>query len=201
MYTIKKSNSKITDINDKSWDMAEIAEVNCINWKEFSWKPNTYARVLYSDYGLHIKLVTDEQNLFVSRREQNSDVSKDSCMEFFIRPCMSDERYLNFEINPFGTMYLGVRYNRDNKELIALPREYFDVQSVVSDKEWVVAFNIPFEFIDKIFGVHDDKMLGNIYKCGEDTEIEHYVTYYPISSAEPDFHRPECFREFVLEKE
>ncbi|MBR1970023.1 MAG: hypothetical protein IKA17_06675 [Clostridia bacterium] len=58
---------------------------------------------------------------------------------------------------------------------------------------------IPFEFIDEIFGGHTKKMYGNLYKCGEDTEKEHYVTYYPIVSEKLDFHRPEFFGEFVLE--
>ena len=58
-------------------------------------------------------------------------------------------------------------------------------------------FTIPFEFTDRVFKGHTDTMYGNLYKCGG--ENQHYVSYYPVQTEKPDFHRPEFFGEFVLE--
>ncbi len=33
----------------------------------------------------------------------------------------------------------------------------------------------------------------NMYKCGDALPRPHYLSLYPIASAQPDFHRPECF--------
>ena len=60
--------------------------------------------------------------------------------------------------------------------------------------------SISFEFIDKYFGTHTDVMYANIYKCGNAELHRHYLTYYPIDVPKPDYHRPEYFGEFVLEK-
>lgn len=58
---------------------------------------------------------------------------------------------------------------------------------------------MPFSLIDSLAGGHTKKMYGNLFKVGVETAIEHYVTYAPINTEEPDFHRPECFVEFILE--
>ena len=198
MYCIKKSDKKITSLTDSAWETADIAKIDNINWQKFSYKPHATARILYSEYGLHIQLQTDEQPLLARFTAQNSAVCRDSCMELFIRPNEGDRRYLNFEFNAFGTMYLGLRTSREDFTLPDKNREYFEVKSYTDDKKWILQFTIPFEFIGEIFGGYTKNMYGNIYKCGEDTEREHYVTYSPINTPEPDFHRPEFFTGFVL---
>lgn len=200
MYTIKKSPYKITEINDKVWEFAEIANIETLNWEKFSWKPNTTAKLLYSEYGIHIQMQTDEKPLLARRTERNSAVCSDSCMECFIRPNANDERYMNFEFNAFGTMYLAVRYDRYNSTKPDVSKEIFEVKTLVEDGKWTLQFAIPFSYIDEIYGGHTDVMYGNLYKCGEDTEIEHYVTYYPVKTENPDFQRSEFFGEFKLEK-
>jgi len=199
MYIIKKSEKKIECFDDKEWEKAEIAEISTINWLEFSYKPYTYAKIMYSDYGIHVQMITDENPLLARETQQNSGVCKDSCMELFIRPNSGDDRYLNLEFNPFGTMYFGLRTSRFDGVHPEKSKEYFDVKTYVSDKEWKLQFTIPFELINETFGGYTKTMYGNMYKCSEDNVSPHFVTYYPVSVNEPDFHRPEYFGEFVLE--
>lgn len=198
MYTIKRIQNKIESINDKAWDLAEVAPINIRNWEQFEYIPNTFAKILYNDYGIYIQLSTDEKPLLARYTEQNAPVCKDSCMEFFIRPNENDKRYLNFEFNPFGTMYLAVRTSRQDKVYPTEDKTYFEVKSYVDSEKWVHQFVIPFEFIDRIYGGHTQKMYGNLYKCGEDTEREHYLSFYPLDPNRVDFHRPEYFGEFIL---
>ncbi len=199
MYIIKKTEEEKPSMWDKEWEKANVANIALINWSEFDYAPNTTAKILYSDYGLYVQLMTDEKPLVAKRREQNSDVCEESCMEFFFRPNENDERYMNFEFNPFGTMYYGVRYDRYNFEKPEVDKKFFEVQSYVDEKIWIIQFTMPFAYIDKVLGGHTKNMYGNIYKCGSETEQEHYLTLYPINTEKPDFHRPEAFGLFVLE--
>lgn len=199
MYIIKKTSDKVVSIKDKAWENANVAEVKSRNWEGFSKAPYMEARLLYSDFGIHVQLMTDENPLLARIREQNGPVCKDSCMEFFVRPNSDDPRYFNMEFNPFGTMYLGLRTSRHDCVHPEYDKDYFEVQSYVDNEKWVLQFVIPFEFIKEIFGGYTKTMYGNLYKCGDETESEHYATYYPILTEKPDYHRPECFGEFVLE--
>lgn len=199
MYIIKKSEHSITSIDDKIWEISNVADIDKVNWEEFGVIPKTTGKLLYDDYGIYVRLETDEKPLLARFTKQNDKVCCDSCMEFFFRPNQNDPRYLNFEFNPFGTMYFAVRTSRKAPVYPDKDKTYFDVKSYVDDKKWVLQFCIPFEFIDGIFGGHTNTMLGNLYKCGDETMTPHYATYYPISTEKPDYHKPEFFGEFVLE--
>ena len=199
MYIIKKTDAKITCINDKAWEMANVADINCKNWSQFPYAPKTTAKILYSDYGIHVQLESEEKPLLARRTEQNTFVCEDSCMEFFFRPNENDMRYINFEFNPFGTMYLAVRTTRFDPVYPTEDKSYFETKTYVDDKSWKLQFVVPFEFIDRIFGTHTKTMYGNLYKCGEQCEQEHYLSYYPLHPVEIDFQRSEYFGEFILE--
>lgn len=199
MYIIKKVDQKITTIDDKVWNIANVAEVNVKNWGQYDYIPNTTAKILYSDYGIHVQMQTDEKPLLARYTQQNDPVNTDSCMEFFVRPNENDDRYLNFEFNPFGTMYFAIRTNRYDPVNPDKNKEYFEVNSYVDDKKWILQFTIPFEFIASIFGSHTSTMYGNLYKCGDETEREHYGSYYLLDPNSVDFHRSEYFGEFILE--
>ena len=60
MYIIKKVSKKITDINDGAWNNANVAKVNIKNWEQYDYIPNTTAKILYSDHGIHVQMQTDE---------------------------------------------------------------------------------------------------------------------------------------------
>ena len=40
---------------------------------------------------------------------------------------------------------------------------------------------------------------GNFYKCGDGLKVPHYVTWAPIATEKPDYHRPEFFGELFFE--
>lgn len=202
MYTVNKIERAVNGINDEIWSRAETAPVMTANWDipECKNLPNTVARLLYSDVGLHIKMTSDERPLRATVTAQNGAVCEDSCMEFFISPNKDDKRYINFEINPMGTMYLSLRYDRFNYEYLPQTASDFGIVCQITPTEWSVAYTVPFSFIDEIFGKHSDVMCGNFYKCGEKTEHSHYATYFPVASEKPDFHLPQTFGEFQLKK-
>ncbi len=199
MYTIRKTPKKIDSVFDAAWENAEVASVSINNWKQFDYIPKTEARLLYSDYGIHIRFMTNERPLLARYTAQNDPVSKDSCVEFFLRPNGNDKRYINFEFNPFGTMYAAARIVRDDKKFFPEDKHYFEVISYVDDGVWLLQFVIPFAFLETYYGSYTKKMYGNLYKCGGDVTHEHYLSYYPLDPKEVNFHKPEYFGEFILE--
>lgn len=199
MYIIKKIEGNINGMDDRAWENANVANINKINWQGYGHIPETTGRLLYNEYGIYVRLQTDESPLLARYSKQNDPVCRDSCMEFFFRPNENDSRYLNFEFNPFGTMYLAIRTSRHDAVYPEKDKNYFNVESYVDDKSWVLQFCIPFEFIDEIFGCHTKTIYGNLYKCGDETQNKHFATYYPVITEKPDYHRPEFFGKFVLE--
>ena len=71
--------------------------------------------------------------------------------------------------------------------------------SYVNKEKWVLQFTIPFEFIDEAFGTHTDTMYANLFKCGDETPHEHYISYSPVNSEVMDFHQSKFFAKFILE--
>lgn len=198
MYIVKKTEQPINCMDDKAWDKAEVAEVALINWEGVNQSnPKMTARILYSDFGLHVRLNTDDDPILATRRRQNEAVCEDTCMEFFFRPNMDIPNYFNFEFNALGTMYLSNRTSRYDPVYPKEDKNYFGVKSRVTADDWTLMFTVPFEFIDREMGGHTKRFAGNLYKCGG--QAEHYLTYYPIVSDQPDFHRPEHYGEFELE--
>ena len=65
-------------------------------------------------------------------------------------------------------------------------------------QSWRVGVVIPFELI----GLHPDNLphsiRANFYKCGDKTAHPHYVSWSPIDTPKPDFHRPDFFGELIL---
>lgn len=197
MYTVKKVSLPITDIFSPLWEEAEVAEIKCVNWKEFEYAPKTQARLLYSDFGIHIKFTTDEKPLCARETKRNGNVYLDSCMEFFFRPNENHSHYFTFEFNPLGTMYMSFRTSRSDFVNPENEDSYFCIKSHTDKEQWSLIFTVPFEFIHEYFGEHTKRFWGNMQKCGGATA--HYLTLFPIATPAPDFHRPEFFGEFVLE--
>ena len=85
-----------------------------------------------------------------------------------------------------------------------LPRQKADLYykpEILKDR-WEVTIFIPNETIAAVYGVSEFPegytLKGNVYKCGDETEIPHFLTWNPVHTEEPDFHRPEYFGDFTL---
>ena len=205
MYIIKKTGNDINCINDKAWDFANVANIDKINWPEFSHAPKTTAKLLYNDYGIYVQLETDENPLLARYCKQNDMVCCDSCMEFFFRPMEGDLRYFNLEINPNGQMYIG--FGHSMKDLIRLALQ--DEQGMLQKKwnytedGWEVFYTFPVSVIQVFFPGYElksgMKIYANSYKCGDECVIPHFISWNKIELEDPSFHQPEHFGLMILE--
>ena len=106
-------------------------------------------------------------------------------------------------MNSLGTLLMGVGINRHNRKKIT---DYTDVipdtTPIRDDESWSVIFHLPLDTIYAVYGKLDIRpgfrFKGNLYKCGDETEIEHYMMWNPITVEEPDFHRPDYFGDFEI---
>ncbi len=178
--------------------------VTVVNWKDFPYLPTTQFAMVYSSNKiiLHFKVEEDEVRGFVT--EDFGPVSTDSCVEFFA--CMGqDDLYYNIECNCLGYITMAVRKNRNEKEyaspeIVQDIKRYttFGSQFIGDIKEkclWNCVLEIPLTafFRHNITNVKGQLIRANFYKCGGSDEYKHYVTWNPVVSEMPDFHRPECF--------
>lgn len=192
-YRIKK-----TENVPVNWEDIEGVGVITVPWKEHPLVINTLAKLTYNDEKIFVRLETEETDIRAMQTEDNSQVCEDSCMEFFFRPNISDKRYFNFEINPLGTLHLGIGKDRYDRKKISFDRSMFKIKTYVLNTGWVAEFEIPFDFINKFTGF-TETCYGNFYKCGELTDHEHYCVWNLVETEKPDYHQFRYFGRFIFE--
>jgi hypothetical protein len=202
---------KVNTDFDASWDAVqqslETAQSNVIdtvNWATYNYCPQVVFRMAYSDSAFVLQFRVREQAIRAMAAVDNGEVWKDSCVEFFVMPD-DDGMYYNFEFNCAGTCLLGVGASRNNRErandavmssirrLSSLGRHPFDERK--GETEWDMTLMIPYSCLFK----HPDYspagkiMRANFYKCGDDLTVPHFLSWNPIKTEKPDFHRPDFF--------
>src|SRR5688572_29160119 len=94
-----------TDGRQDGWGAAEVANVDQFHARSSAHRPVTRARLLYDDAGLYLAFDVEDRYVRCLSTAYQSRVSRDSCVEFFVRP-RADEGYFNFEINCGGALLL-----------------------------------------------------------------------------------------------
>lgn len=134
---------------------------------------------------------------------------EDSCVEFFVQ-LENCKGYYNIEINAIGTILCAygtgrvgrrvmptrlsntilrdstIKYNNENKD------EAFYQWSLI------VKFPHTAFFKHHFTPVPGNLIKGNIYKCGNKLPHPHFVSWNPVKTEKPDFHRPEYFGTLIF---
>jgi len=178
----------------------KIFRVNCVNWKEYPYCPEVNVEMIVKKDELHFRFNVKEKCIRAEVNKINGPVHTDSCVEFFISP-FSDGNYYNFEFNCIGIAHVEYGPNRENR--INLPEEIvkkIKTSSTLGNKiihlkegdfSWSLDIIIPAEcFInDDIKSFKDINSRANFYKCGDNTVEPHYLSWKPVETISPDFHR------------
>jgi hypothetical protein len=186
---------------------AQRISVDTINWEEYPYKPIVAVDAARSSDKLFLRYFVKGNSIKAIYKEDDSPVHTDSCVEFFVKKPESDY-YFNFEFNCIGTCDCARRKSRKDKVSLT-SEEYASIErySTLGDAPfeekkgihaWELIVAIPFETIDIDPNNLPEKLLGNFYKCADDTENPHFVSWNPIETSQPDFHRPEFFGEIYL---
>lgn len=190
---------------------AETHLVEVLNWEDYAYKPKVGFKIAHSNNQIWLKYEVEEANILAEKTESNSYVFKDSCVEFFFDP-IADGNYYNFEINCIGTTLLAHGPERKSRKFISpeLIEETLNTKSSLGAQPftektgghtWEITIILPAEILTHNPGIELKglKARGNFYKCGDATSQRHYLSWNPIDTEKPDFHRPEYFGELIFE--
>ena len=189
-------------------EKAARQSVECVNWPEqFPYKPITIFDIARSETALYIKYFVRGNCLLALNSEDNSPVWQDSCVEFFVQ-VPGETEYYNFEFNCIGTALASRRQSREicthfSPEKMACIERYASAghkpfQEMQGIFAWELLVSIPFDLIGVNPESLPEKLYANFYKCADNSSLPHYLSWSPIETENPDFHRPEFFGEIYF---
>lgn len=128
---------------------------------------------------------------------------------FFVQP-EGSKGYWNFEFNCIGTIKASHRESRntavtplsdsDIASIAVLPscgrRPFREVEGLFT---WDILAAIPLSLLGLKYEGKPLELRGNFYKCASGTSQPHFLSWSPISTPAPDFHRPEYFGKIILD--
>ena len=169
------------------------------------WLPDcgirAFGQITYDPLSLRVRLRAVEKHIRAEYTSPLSPVHQDSCLEFFFMP-EGDGRYFNFEINPNGCLHIGFGSGRQDRAVLSPARpDPLNIRTERTPDGWGASFRIPLSFL-RLFRpdfAFAGMLRANVYKCGDLTEQEHYLAWNPVTSAAPDFHRPQDFGTMFFE--
>ena len=188
------------------WNEIPKAAISNYRWRE-GYTPEAYGQVVLLDkVGFLVRMSCKEENPKATYVNENDPVCKDSCLEFFanFNPSGSESGYMNCEANALGTLLCGIGPQRAGRQKLAalnIPRP--EIRPFKEGEFWGYELLIPFSLLQTIYGPQEWKsgsvIMGNFYKCGDETAVEHYGMWNAVEWEKPDFHRPEQFGTLVLD--
>ena len=182
-------------------------DVGNVNWPEaFPYAPICAGRIARTRDALVVSWRVSGLDLTARNTLDGGTIWEDSCCEIFLQ-APGSAQYYNIEVNAAGILLVGYGTGRGDRVLLppekmALITRKAEVKAPVdiSDeiKTWSLTIRIPFQILGLDPAHLPDKLLGNIYKCGDKTAHPHFLSWAPIATPNPDFHRPEFFGTFLL---
>ena len=182
-------------------------DVDCVNWPEaFPYAPLCGGRVARTRDALVVDFRVSGLDLRAQNTEDNGRQWEDSCVEVFIQD-PDGAPYYNFEINALGKVLACKGPERHNRT----PRPAEEMEQILRFTQmeggpleqegihtWRVGVVIPF----RLLGIDPERLprsiKANFYKCGDKTAHPHFLSWSPVETPKPDFHRPEFFGELIL---
>ena len=182
-------------------------DVQQVNWPAvFPYAPFCSGRIARTKDAMVVDFRVSGLDLRAQNTEDNGRQWEDSCVEIFIQdPSKAD--YYNFEVNPLGKVLACTGPDRNHR----VPRPSVEMQQILrfgqrengpldqsGVQSWRVGLVIPFQLI----GVDPEHLpasiRANFYKCGDLTAHPHFLSWAPIHTEQPDFHRPKFFGELLF---
>lgn len=184
------------------------ADIGLLNWpKAYPRKEETLLHAAWTPTGVYLLFDVCTHSTVAVHDKDQSMVSDDCCVEAFIQPVEGKE-YFNIEANCIGAVSSSRRMDRRNStRLTADQLGMIEVYTSLPEREtfaerpgecrWSVMMYVPWELLE-VTPEAGTVLRGNFYSCAGGAGTPYYQTLFPIDSARPDFHRPECFGKIIL---
>jgi hypothetical protein len=183
--------------------------ISVVNWKSYPYSPEVSFRIAHTGSHIILKFNVREKAVRAAETRINGEVYKDSCVEFFVS--VDGKHYYNFEFSCIGTPHVAYGEGRHNRQY--LPEEVIRQITIASslgdqpfetktgDFAWELTAIIPVTTF-----IHNPEIrlkqlmaTANFYKCGDELPEPHFVTWNPVGTEQPDYHRPEYFGKLIFE--
>lgn len=208
-YSPQLDAAELPEVANRLEENGTRLSVESLNWPEqFPYRPLTVVSAAHSDKYLYLDYLVRCNYLRAVNYTPNSPVNEDSCVEFFASFGDNPHDYITFSINCIGIIsakkYCGGRESYLSPEELAQIRIYASVgtrpfQEVEGSFIWSITVAIPLSLMGLEYAGQPLTIRANFNKCASATSQPHYLSWAPITSATPDFHRPDCFGTLVLE--
>lgn len=180
--------------------------VATLNWRDtYPYLPQVDFAIAHNGSNMLVHYRVTEKRTVATMDDDLSDVYKESCCELFCKE-QGDDLYYNIESNCLGAILMQCGAQRADREVstkenlakidrwASLGRKSL---GIISDEtHWELALVVPVSaFWCHQFGTLSGKtFLANVYNCVGSGDDRQYVTWHPVETPSPDFHRPEYFR-------
>lgn len=198
-YVIKKV------ISTPVWGSVEKIEIDTPYLNTDTSVIKAYAQICYNDNEFLVHLKTQEPTTRAKENGPDGCPWYDSCLEFFFKPELDDERYINIEFNSNACVFLGVGTNKDTTSRL-YPKSVdttFSPKINVFDGGWEIYYKVPFHLVKALFenfSVYSGKVISaNCYKCTDLSNPPHYLSWNKVEGEPLSFHKPEYFGKMIFE--
>lgn len=185
--------------------------IDSLTWRDkYPYHPLTTFSLAHTDDTLWIDFFVRSNYLRAVNDRINSPVYEDSCVGVFLQPAPdTSPDYMAFMINCIGTIS-GKIFRDGEKEQFISPEKLREISIYAScgsrpfrELEGLFTWNILIGIPLSLLGLHNPAfpvtVRGNFYKCASGTSQPHFLSWMPVYTPEPDFHRPESFGRLILE--
>ncbi len=197
---------KIKLLNEAGLHLA----IDKINWpKDFSKLLPVTVHIAHDNKRIYLYYQVEGEKLRVVNTKDFMSVWEDSCVEFFMQR-KGEKTYRNFEFNAHGVLLASKRESKESAEqlteaLMSTIERFTTIHHTykagLQRSNWTLYAEIPKEAL----GFTADEKLSqqiigaNFYKCGDETDEPHYISWNPIDTPTPNFHVPQFFGELIFE--
>lgn len=182
------------------WENAGVLRIDTPLWRD-AGDISARGRLAWDAEGLRVLLEAKERDIRDCERGPLGHPWEDSCLEFFLSPAEGDGRYMNIEMNPNACLCLGLGDGIERVRLLP-ERDWLRPEVRRGEAGWSLEYRVSFDLLRLLFPTFEFRaggaMRGNLYKCGDLTENPHYLSWNPVESPTPNFHRPQDFGRLIF---
>ena len=198
--------NKYSIVINRSIDDAPIVEIANNTWN-YPYAPRMTAKMTYiTDKGIVVRLECFEKEPFTRYTKPYDPVYTDSCMECFFNLCPEKIKdYINLETNSNGAYIFSFGPGRGDVRTHFGPKLGItpEVKITKTDASWIADIVIGNDALCAVYGDFEVKsghtFIANFYKCGQDGDNPHFITWNKVETPKPDFHRPEFFGTVIVD--
>lgn len=214
---MKKRNIKVPELqipyerefNDESVarvlaQQGRLVKINTVNWPDYPSHPRCRVSIGHAGRTLWLMFEGDFNDFRITVGDDLDAVASDNCFEVFITGADSS-CYWNFEFNASGACNASHRRTRENpvrltadqlRKIIRSSKLEGRIVRGVRRYHWRLITGIPLGLTGTAPG---RTLAANFYACAGKANTPYYLSWNPIESETPDFHRPESFGQLILQ--